>query len=87
MREGRGEALGLDRFGEVVECMDLEGLDRISVVCGDEDGERHVGGADFVQDLKAAVAGHLDIEKGEVEGVRLRKWQQLKGKSRFPYAF
>jgi hypothetical protein len=60
------ESLGLDGLGEVVERVDGEGFDGVMVVRGDEDGDGHVRGADFVDDVEGGAPGHLDVEEEDV---------------------
>ncbi len=57
------EAIAAERFQQVVERVDFEGLQRVLVVGGDEDDHRHLVGADLLDDPEAVDGGHLDVEE------------------------
>ena len=48
--------------------MDLERLDRVLVVGGDEDDQRHPVPAHLLDHLEAVGAGHLNVEEHQVRG-------------------
>ena len=64
-----GEALAVERLEQVVERADLERLERVLIVRGDEDDERHPLAADRLDDLEAVHLRHLDVEEHEVRRV------------------
>src|SRR5215813_11445169 len=66
--DGFAEALGFDWLNKIVERMELESFNRVFVVGGDEDGHRHIGKANRFDYVEASAAGHLDIEKQEIDG-------------------
>jgi hypothetical protein len=63
------KAPGREGLHEVVERVHLEGAHRVLAVRGHEDERGHPVGADALDDLEAAEAGHLDVEEDEVGGV------------------
>lgn len=67
--EHRVQALGFDGFGQIVDGVNFEGSNGVSVVGSDENGSGHVCGADFLDDFEAGVAGHLDVQKNEIDGL------------------
>ena len=60
------EALAVEWLEQVVERVDVEGAQRVVIEGGHEDDERHARGADGLDDLESAGAGHLDVEKDQV---------------------
>jgi hypothetical protein len=78
MLEHRVQALGFDGFGQIVDGVNFEGSNGVSVVGGDENGGGHVCGADFLDDFEAGVAGHLDVQKNEIDGL------EFEGGENFP---
>ena len=65
-RERLLEALVVEGLHEVVDGGEVEGLERVLVVRGDEHRGRHVVGADGADDVEPRHAGHLHIEEHEV---------------------
>ena len=64
-----GEALAVERLQQVVERPHLERLQRVLIVGGDEDDERHLVGADRLDHLEAVHLRHLHVEEHEVRRV------------------
>ena len=64
--QGVGEALAIERLEDVVERAHLEGLERVLIVGGHEDHERHALAADRLDDLEAVHVRHLDVEKHQL---------------------
>jgi hypothetical protein len=77
MIEGRFQAWLLYRLGQVIEGMDFEGTHGVLVVRGYEDGRRHPCNPDLFYNLKAAIARHLNVEKEQVNGFRLKQQDKL----------
>ena len=63
------QALGFDGFRQIVDGVNFEGSNGVSVVSGDKNGGGHVCGADFLDDVEAGVAGHMDVQKNEIDGL------------------
>src|SRR5579862_1563335 len=61
------ESFGLDGLGQVVECVNVEGLEGIVIVRGYKYGDGHICYADLLDDFEAAAAGHLDVEEEHIE--------------------
>src|SRR6185437_5055749 len=61
--------LRLDRLEEIVDRVDVEGLDGVLVVRGDEDDGRQPIGRDGVEHLEAVEVGHLHVEEYKVGAV------------------
>jgi hypothetical protein len=61
-----GEAIGLEGLEEIVDGVGVEGLESVFVICGDEDGDGHLVGADGFDDTEAIHLGHLYVEKDKV---------------------
>jgi hypothetical protein len=60
----RSESLRTHRLHQVVERVQLEGLDSVAVVGGDEDDcRRALQSAEVARHLDAPDAGHLDVEQ------------------------
>lgn len=55
-----------DGLKQVVERLHVEGAHGVFVVRRDEHDDRHVIGADLLQDVEAVLAWHLDVEQQEV---------------------
>src|SRR6266487_2743725 len=68
-RERFGEALGLDRFEQVIDGVEVEGAQRVLVVGGDEDDGGEVLVAHGFEDLEAVEIWHLNIEEDQVRGL------------------
>jgi hypothetical protein len=68
---GFGEAFLVEGLEDVVDGVDVEGLDGIVIEGGGEDNVRDFQFAfgEFLEDAKAIEAGHLDIEEDQVRGV------------------
>ena len=67
----RGQALGAHRLHQVVERVQLERLDRMPVVRGDEDDDRRVlHAAQVTRHLDASHARHLDVEEQDLRAAR-----------------
>ncbi len=65
--DGQLQAGHVDRLEEVVHRIDLERLDRMLVVGGDEDHAGRLGEREHAaRNLEAGQAGHLDVEEHEV---------------------
>ena len=64
--EGLAEALAVERLEQVVDRVHVERAQRVAVVGGDEDDERHLVGADRVDHVEAVGAGHLHVEEHQV---------------------
>ena len=62
--EGDGNALGSDRLQEVVDGVDLKGLDRVLVEGGHED--HGLVSPQELENLEAADLRHLDVQEEEV---------------------
>ena len=60
------EALRVNGLGEVIDGVDVERLERIVIVGGDEDGGGNVGGAELLQDVEPTGGWHFDIEEEDV---------------------
>jgi len=71
-------SLRINRLGEIVERVDLKGANRIMIVRGDKDGDRHFCRPSLLDDFKAPAPRHLDIEKEQID---LRVFQ---GSENFP---
>src|SRR4051812_37675086 len=65
-RQRLAEALAVERLQQVVERVHVEGAQRVAVVGGDEDHERHLVDAHRLDDVEAVGAGHLHVEENEV---------------------
>ena len=63
------EALAVERLQQVVERPDLERPQRVLIVGGDEDDERHALGADRLDHLEAVHLRHLHVEEHQVRRV------------------
>src|ERR1700722_15076479 len=57
----------LDRLRQIVKCVDLKGLHCILIVGGDKYRDRHVGWPDLIENLKSALARHLNIKEKHVD--------------------
>ncbi len=73
MRTAKGIAQpGLaDRLGQVVDGVQLEGLDRILVVRGDENDQRQVPALEQPHDRQAVHFGHLQVQEGDIGSMLL----------------
>ena len=60
------EALVVERFDEIIECCQVERLQRVLIVGGDENRRRHFVGSDRACDLEASFAWHLHVEKKKI---------------------
>ena len=69
--QGLGEALAVERLEDVVEGADLEGLQGVLVVRGDEDHQRHALRPDRVDHVEAAHLRHLHVQEHQVRRVVL----------------
>ena len=61
-----GEPLAVERFEQVVERADLECAQRVLIVGGDEDDQRHALAADRFDHFEAVHLRHLNIEEDEI---------------------
>ena len=61
-----GEALAVERLEQVVERADLERAQRVLIVGGHEDHERHALAADGFDHLEAVHLRHLHVEEHEI---------------------
>ena len=66
MEQSRLQTLRLDRLGQIVKRMDFECFHRILIVRCHKHRSRHMNFADPVNELKAVVARHLNVEKKQV---------------------
>ena len=85
-REPRDRALEpveLDRFDQVVGRVDLERLDRVFAVRGDEDDRGRRAGPRDLGELHAREPGHVDVEEDDVVGDGLDELQGLDRVARF----
>ena len=64
--ERLGEALTIERLQQIIERAHLEGSQRMLVVGGHEDDERHPLAADRLDHLEAIHLGHLHVEEHQV---------------------
>ena len=60
------EALVVERFDEIIQCCQVERLQRVLIVGGDENRRRHFVGSDRVCDLEASFVRHLHVEKKKI---------------------
>ncbi len=60
------EPIAVERLEQIVERVNVEGAQRVRVVGGDEDHERHARRADGLDDVEPAVARHLHVEEDEI---------------------
>jgi hypothetical protein len=60
------ETFRVNRLGEVVDGVDVEGFERVVIVRGDEYGSGNVGSAELLEDVEAAGGGHFDVEEKDV---------------------
>ena len=72
------EALAAHRLEQVIERGDLERLDGVAVVGGDEHDDRRVVAAEMARDLETGEVGHVDVEERDV-GLVLRGERQRLG--------
>ena len=63
--QGGGQARAVDRLQQVVDRRELEGVNRILVVCRAEDHGRP-GRSQRRCDIESAGAGHLDVEQDQI---------------------
>jgi len=64
--EGDFEAVAVEGFQEIVDGIDAEGIDGEAIVGGGEDDGGALLGGEFLNDLEAVGAGHLDVEEDDV---------------------
>ena len=77
---GLGEALLAHRLEHVVDGVELEGVDGVLVVGGDEDrGRRGLEAGEDLGELDAGEPGHLDVEEDRVDLQLLQQPQRLGG--------
>ena len=75
----RLQALALDRLGEVVDGLEVEGLQRVLGVRGDEhDRRRRRAQAQLGGELGAVAARHLDVEQQQVAAARRQPDERLR---------
>jgi hypothetical protein len=69
--DGFKEAFFVEGLEDVVDSVDVEGLDRVVVESGGEDdvGNFELTLGKFLEDAEAVEAGHLDVQEDEVRGV------------------
>ena len=60
------EAVAAERLQQVVEGVDLEGLEGVLVVGGHEDHRRHLLGADLLDHAEAVAGRHLHVEEHQI---------------------
>jgi hypothetical protein len=70
--ESFAEAVGREGFEEIVDGVDLKGLERVLIVGGDEDDGGRAFGGEAGDDLEAVLLGHADVEEEEVRVLRVR---------------
>ncbi len=74
----RLQALALDRLGEVVDGFEVERLERVLGVRGDEDDRRRRRAqAQLGGELGAVAAGHLHVEQQQVAAARRQPDERL----------
>src|SRR5437879_11098444 len=77
LQRGR-ESLGAHRLEQVVERVQLEGLDGVPVVRGDEDDARRLlERSEVARYLEPAHAGHLDVEQEHLRAARRNALDRL----------
>ena len=68
--DGLGEAFPADGLEDVVDGLEVEGLDGEALVGGDEHDERRPGEAgEEPGQVEAVEAGHVDVEEDDVDGL------------------
>lgn len=66
---GLGEPLPADGFEDIVDGLQIEGLDGEALVRGDEDDQRRLGEArQQLGDIEPGQPGHMDVEEDHVDG-------------------
>ena len=63
------EPFAVERLQQVVERADLERPQRVLIVGGDEDDERHALGPDRLDDFEPVHLRHLDVEEHQIRRV------------------
>lgn len=77
--DGFGQALTADRFEDVVDGLEVEGVDGEALVRGDEDDQRGRGeSGEELGDVETGETGHVDVEedhvdRGRVVGARVHR--------------
>src|SRR5262249_19649567 len=71
------EALRIDRLQQIVDRVGLERAQRVRVVRGREDNERR--SRQLIEEIESGQAGHLDVEKEDVDAMLVQKGERLLG--------